>query len=49
VLRFEEVHPEIVEFLHDRDDLPPQLNDFQWFLDLVFLTDLTGKLIGLNT
>jgi hypothetical protein len=35
-----------MEFLQDRDDLPPQLKDSQWFLDLVFLTDLTGEQDG---
>lgn len=38
-----------MEFLQDRCDLPPQLKDSWWLLDLAFLRDLTAKLHELNT
>jgi hypothetical protein len=44
LFRFQELLPAIVEFLQDRDDLPPQLKDSRWLLDLAFLIDLTAKL-----
>jgi hypothetical protein len=49
LFRFQELLPAIVEFLQDRGDLPPQLKDSQWLLDLAFLIDLTAKLSELNT
>jgi hypothetical protein len=39
LFRFQELLPSVTEFLQDRGDLPPQLKDYQWLLDLVFLTD----------
>jgi hypothetical protein len=33
-----------MEFLQDRGDIPPQLKDSHWLLDLAFLTDLTAEL-----
>jgi hypothetical protein len=38
-----------MEFLHNTGDLPPQLKDSQWLLDLAFLINLTAKLNDLNT
>jgi hypothetical protein len=38
-----------MEFLQDRGDLPPQLKDSRWLLDLAFLIDLTAKLNDFNT
>jgi hypothetical protein len=49
LFRFQELLPEIVDFLQDRGDLPPQLKDSWWLLDLSFLIDLTAKLNELNT
>jgi hypothetical protein len=49
LFRFQELLPEIVKFLQDRGELPPQLKDSRWLLDLAFLTDLTAKLNELNT
>jgi len=37
-----------MEFLHNTGDLPPQLKDSQWLLDLAFLRDLTAKLNEMN-
>jgi hypothetical protein len=48
LFRFQELLPVIMEFLQDRGDLPPQVKDSQWLLDLAFLTDLTTKLNDLN-
>jgi hypothetical protein len=49
LFRFQELLPEIVEFLQDRGDLPPQLKDSRWLLALTFLKDLAAKLNELNT
>jgi hypothetical protein len=38
-----------VEFLQDTGDLPPQLKDSRWLLDLAILVDLTAKLNESNT
>jgi hypothetical protein len=44
LFRFKELLPGTLEFLQDRDYLPPQLKDSHWFTDLAFLIDLTTKL-----
>jgi hypothetical protein len=38
-----------VHFLHDSGELPPQIEDWRWLLDLAFLTDFTPKINDLNT
>jgi hypothetical protein len=38
-----------VQFLHDRVNLPPRLEDSEWLLDRVFLTYLFAELNQLNT
>lgn len=38
-----------MEFLLDRSDLPPQLQDYQCLLVLTFLKDLTAELNEFNT
>jgi hypothetical protein len=46
LFRFQELLPTILELLQDRRDLPPQLKDCRWMLDLTFLT---AKLNDLNS
>jgi hypothetical protein len=45
---FQELLPETVESLQYRGDLPPQLKDSPWLIELDFLTDLTAKPNYLN-
>jgi hypothetical protein len=49
LFRFQELLPAVTEFLQDRGDLPPQLKDSWWLLDLAFLTNLNTKLNDLST
>jgi hypothetical protein len=49
LFRFQEFPPAILEFLQDRRDLPSQLKDSRWLLDLAFLIDPIDKLNNLNT
>jgi hypothetical protein len=45
----ENLLPGTVHFLHDSGELPPQVEDSQWLLDLAFLTDFTPEINDLNT
>ena len=49
LLWLQEILSEIVEFLLDRSDLPPQLQDYQCLLVLTFLKDFTAELNEFNT
>jgi hypothetical protein len=46
---FQEILPEITEFLQDGSDLHPQLNDSRWLIVLRFQIYLTAKRNELNT
>ena len=49
LLRFQELCPEIKDFLHESKYAEyTQLYDSKWLLDLAFLTGLTNKLNELN-
>jgi len=49
LFRFQELLPAILEFILDKSDLSPQLDDSRWLLDLAFITDFTAKLNDMNT
>jgi hypothetical protein len=44
VFRCQKLLPAGGEFLQDRGDLPPQLKDSRWLIDLAFIIDLTAEL-----
>uniref|UniRef100_A0A803JGL7 DUF4371 domain-containing protein n=1 Tax=Xenopus tropicalis TaxID=8364 RepID=A0A803JGL7_XENTR len=46
--RFQDLLPEISQFLEEKDELYSELYDSQWLADLAFLTDMTSKLNNLN-
>lgn len=46
--RFRTLLDEIANFLHQRNEVCPQLSDADWLCDLAFLVDFTAKLSILN-
>ncbi|OCT57256.1 hypothetical protein XELAEV_18003767mg, partial [Xenopus laevis] len=46
--RFQELLPEIAQFLEEKDESYSELYDPQWLADLAFLTDMNSRINNLN-